>query len=134
MISFLKFECIYIPILFWLIVELPRPELGDLSDLAPERTTSLTQLGLRYPDICQFDTIEVDLVPEKKGLFLKHVEYQVSSKVMYTIADLCVFQDNRGESLVWEDSINRVFVTSSSMALRSVFSPWPPRFSSSIWS
>ncbi|XP_069684985.1 sorting nexin-8-like [Periplaneta americana] len=60
--------------------ELPRPELGDLSDLAPEKTSSPTQLGLRYPDICQLDTIEVDLVPEKKGLFLKHVEYQVSSK------------------------------------------------------
>jgi sorting nexin-8 len=89
-----KLKCDYILILFWLI-ELPRPELGDLSDLAPERTTSPTQLGLRYPDICQFDTIEVDLVPEKKGLFLKHVEYQVSSKVMYNVADLCVFQCNK---------------------------------------
>jgi sorting nexin-8 len=69
-----KFRC-------WVITELPRPELGDLSDLSLERTTSLTQIGLRYPDICQLDTIEVDLVPEKKGLFLKHVEYQVSSKV-----------------------------------------------------
>jgi sorting nexin-8 len=75
-------KCNYILILILVIIELPRPELGDLSDLAPERTTSPTQLGLRYPDICQFDTIEVDLVPEKKGLFLKHVEYQVSSKVV----------------------------------------------------
>jgi sorting nexin-8 len=63
------------------ITELPRPELGDLSDFSLERTMHLTQLGLRYPDICQLDVIEVDLVPEKKGLFLKHVEYQVSSKV-----------------------------------------------------
>jgi len=70
--------------LYWLVVELPQPELGDLTDLAPERT-NLTQLGLCYSDICQLDVIEVDLVPEKKGLFLKHVEYQVSSKVMTSL-------------------------------------------------
>jgi hypothetical protein len=90
----IKLKSNYIRTFFWLI-ELPRPELGDLADLAPERTTSPTQLGLRYPDICQFDTIEVDLVPEKKGLFLKHVEYQVSSKVVYNIVYLCVFWCNR---------------------------------------
>ncbi|PSN58321.1 hypothetical protein C0J52_00167 [Blattella germanica] len=60
--------------------KLPRPELGDLSDIAPLPMKNPTQLGLSYPDICQIDTIEVDLVPEKKGLFLKHVEYQVASK------------------------------------------------------
>lgn len=27
------------------------------------------------------DTVQVQLIPEKKGLFLKHVEYEVSSKV-----------------------------------------------------
>lgn len=26
------------------------------------------------------DTVQVELIPEKKGLFLKHVEYQVTSK------------------------------------------------------
>ncbi|XP_067005219.2 sorting nexin-8 [Anabrus simplex] len=65
--------------------ELPTPELGDLAELKHythqvKRTLNPTNLGLCYPDICQLDTIEVDLVPEKKGLFLKHVEYQVSSK------------------------------------------------------
>lgn len=28
------------------------------------------------------DIVQVELIPEKKGLFLKHVEYEVSSKVM----------------------------------------------------
>lgn len=28
------------------------------------------------------DSVQVELIPEKKGLFLKHVEYEVSSKVM----------------------------------------------------
>lgn len=27
------------------------------------------------------DTVLVELIPEKKGLFLKHVEYQVTSEV-----------------------------------------------------
>lgn len=27
------------------------------------------------------DTVQVELIPEKKGLFLKHVEYQVTSQV-----------------------------------------------------
>lgn len=27
------------------------------------------------------DTVQVELIPEKKGLFLKHVEYQVASQV-----------------------------------------------------
>lgn len=27
------------------------------------------------------DIVQVQLIPEKKGLFLKHVEYEVSSKV-----------------------------------------------------
>lgn len=27
------------------------------------------------------DSVQVELIPEKKGLFLKHVEYEVSSKV-----------------------------------------------------
>lgn len=30
------------------------------------------------------DSVQVELIPEKKGLFLKHVEYEVSSKVMWT--------------------------------------------------
>lgn len=30
------------------------------------------------------DSVQVELIPEKKGLFLKHVEYEVSSKVTWT--------------------------------------------------
>ncbi|RZF34611.1 hypothetical protein LSTR_LSTR008636 [Laodelphax striatellus] len=57
---------------------LPLPSLGDLSDikLKPDPTI----LGLKYSDLIRIDTIQVDIVPEKKGLFLKHVEYQVISK------------------------------------------------------
>lgn len=29
------------------------------------------------------DSVQVELIPEKKGLFLKHVEYEVSSKVTW---------------------------------------------------
>lgn len=29
------------------------------------------------------DTVQVELIPEKKGLFLKHVEYQVSSQASH---------------------------------------------------
>nr|CAD7426416.1 unnamed protein product [Timema monikensis] len=62
--------------------ELPCPELGDLSDLKQltHRDSNPTCLGLRYPDLYQLDLINLDVVPEKKGLFLKHIEYQVSSK------------------------------------------------------
>ncbi|XP_054282836.1 sorting nexin-8-like [Macrosteles quadrilineatus] len=35
---------------------------------------------LRYCDLVRIDTIDIELVPEKKGLFIKHVEYLVSSK------------------------------------------------------
>nr|CAD7263324.1 unnamed protein product [Timema shepardi] len=63
--------------------ELPCPELGDLSDLKQltHRDSNPTRLGLRYPDLYQLDSINLDVVPEKKGLFLKHIEYQVSSKL-----------------------------------------------------
>ncbi|XP_060138499.1 sorting nexin-8 isoform X3 [Zootoca vivipara] len=32
------------------------------------------------PELLSKDTVQVELIPEKKGLFLKHVEYEVSSK------------------------------------------------------
>lgn len=69
-----------------LILELPIPTLGDLSDvtLLAQRLQSgfnPSKLNLTYTEICNLDTIEVNQVPEKKGIFLKHVEYQVTSKV-----------------------------------------------------
>lgn len=39
------------------------------------------RLGLTYHEVCALDTVQVSLVPEKKGLFLKHVEYEVTSQV-----------------------------------------------------
>lgn len=40
---------------------------------------------LRVPQTLErllaLDTVLVELIPEKKGLFLKHVEYQVTSQV-----------------------------------------------------
>lgn len=66
--------------------ELPVPVLGDLSEvtLLAQRLHrgNPAKLNHTYSDICNLDTIEVNLVPEKKGIFLKHVEYQVTSKVL----------------------------------------------------
>ncbi|KAK7112126.1 sorting nexin-8-like isoform X2 [Littorina saxatilis] len=65
--------------------ELPRPNLGDLSDmkaasvrLRRERTPNV--LGYSFSDLCELDNIKVELVPEKKGLILKHVEYEITSQ------------------------------------------------------
>ena len=70
----------------FLSVELPVPVLGDLSEVTLlaqrlHKGSNPAKLNLTYSDICNLDTIEVNLVPEKKGIFLKHVEYQVTSKV-----------------------------------------------------
>ncbi|KAJ3600968.1 hypothetical protein NHX12_031941 [Muraenolepis orangiensis] len=66
------------------IQELPKPQLGEPKDLGTLRmqptpddpltvSHSLDQLLAR-------DSVQVELIPEKKGLFLKHVEYQVTSQ------------------------------------------------------
>ena len=73
-------------IFFKLYVELPVPVLGDLSEVTLlaqrlHRGGNPAKLDISYTDICKLDTIEVNLVPERKGIFLKHVEYQVTSKV-----------------------------------------------------
>lgn len=70
----------------FLSTELPVPALGDLAEVTLlaqrlHRNSNPVKLNLTYTDICNLDTIEVNLVPEKKGIFLKHVEYQVISKV-----------------------------------------------------
>lgn len=36
--------------------------------------------GFNYSNIAQMDIINIHLVPEKKGIFLKHSEYIVTSK------------------------------------------------------
>ncbi|KAJ8036787.1 Sorting nexin-8 [Holothuria leucospilota] len=64
--------------------ELPKPSLGDLGDLRTlstqlrrERAPNL--LSYNYQQLQELDTVTVNLVPEKKGLLLKHVEYEVKS-------------------------------------------------------
>lgn len=69
------------------VSDLPRPSLGDLSDLKAismriRRQRSPNILGYSYSELCDLDTIKVELVPEKKGLILKHTEYEVTSQVI----------------------------------------------------
>lgn len=65
---------------------MPKPSLGDLSDLKSlsvhqRRENNPNVLGYNYDELVSLDTVEVELVPEKKGIILKHNEYHVSSKV-----------------------------------------------------
>ncbi|XP_052267005.1 sorting nexin-8-like [Dreissena polymorpha] len=65
--------------------ELPKPTLGDLSDLKAasvrlKREKSPNVLGFTYAELSELDTVKVELLPEKKGLILKHVEYEVTSQ------------------------------------------------------
>lgn len=67
-------------------VELPKPSLGDLSDLKQlsirvRREKMPNMLGYQYHELVDIDNIKLDLIPEKKGLLLKHVEYEVTSQV-----------------------------------------------------
>ena len=38
-------------------------------------------LTLSFHEMNEIDSVKVDLVPEKKGVILKHVEYNVTSQV-----------------------------------------------------
>ncbi|XP_061605218.1 sorting nexin-8a [Phyllopteryx taeniolatus] len=65
------------------IQELPKPQLGEPKDLRtlrmqPAQEDALT-LSLNLDRLLDRDAVKVELIPEKKGLFLKHVEYQVTS-------------------------------------------------------
>lgn len=66
--------------------ELPVPTLGGTSDLADISLSLLkgegaTRIVLSYDDLKAMDDISVALIPEKKGMVFKHVEYLVESKV-----------------------------------------------------
>ena len=74
--------------------ELPKPSLGDLSDLKTlsvrhRRENNPNVLGYNYEELVALDTVDVELVPEKKGIILKHNEYHVSSKVKMNLRKLC---------------------------------------------
>ena len=66
--------------------ELPKPHLGDLSDLKAlsaqvRREKNPNVLNYTYKDLVTLDNVTISLVPEKKGLLLKHVEYEIKSEV-----------------------------------------------------
>lgn len=66
------------------IQELPKPQLGEPRDLnalrmQPAQEDVLT-ISQTLDKLLVRDTVQVELIPEKKGLFLKHVEYQVTSQ------------------------------------------------------
>jgi sorting nexin-8 len=46
--------------------------------LRRERTPNV--LGYTFAELCDIDYVKVELVPEKKGIILKHVEYEVTSR------------------------------------------------------
>ena len=59
--------------------------MGDaesLKQLGKDSYEDPSVLNVSYDELCTYDTIEVDLMPERKGIFLKHVEYEVNSKVV----------------------------------------------------
>ncbi|KAG7504590.1 hypothetical protein JOB18_012505 [Solea senegalensis] len=66
------------------IQELPKPQLGEPKELSALRMqpTQEDALMISYTldKLLALDTVQVELIPEKKGLFLKHVEYQVTSE------------------------------------------------------
>ena len=46
------------------------------------RATRPTELGYSYEELKVMDDVSVSLLPEKKGMVFKHVEYLIESKVM----------------------------------------------------
>lgn len=64
---------------------LPAPQVSEQGDPDPGRMQMLQGNPLLLPhslqELLAKDTVQVALVPERKGLFLKHVEYEVSSQV-----------------------------------------------------
>ncbi|XP_016425062.1 sorting nexin-8a isoform X1 [Sinocyclocheilus rhinocerous] len=66
------------------IQEFPKPQLGEPRELQSLKMQTVQEsplnLSLALGELLKKDTIKVELIPEKKGLFLKHVEYQVTSE------------------------------------------------------
>lgn len=68
------------------LTELPSPSLGPIAEMRDScmklfRATRPTELGYTYEELKSMDEISVTLIPEKKGVVFKHVEYLVESKV-----------------------------------------------------
>lgn len=66
------------------IQELPKPQLGEPRELSALRMQlaqdDMLTISQTLEKLLAKDTVQVELIPEKKGLFLKHVEYQVTSQ------------------------------------------------------
>nr|XP_055046561.1 sorting nexin-8a [Misgurnus anguillicaudatus] len=66
------------------IQEFPKPQLGEPKEMQSLKMQSAQDnpliLSLTLSELLMKDTIRVELIPEKKGLFLKHVEYQITSE------------------------------------------------------
>nr|XP_033819230.1 sorting nexin-8 [Geotrypetes seraphini]XP_033819232.1 sorting nexin-8 [Geotrypetes seraphini]XP_033819233.1 sorting nexin-8 [Geotrypetes seraphini]XP_033819234.1 sorting nexin-8 [Geotrypetes seraphini]XP_033819235.1 sorting nexin-8 [Geotrypetes seraphini] len=65
-------------------MDLPKPEASESQDSDSFQMQVSQGNPLFLPqtlqDLLGRDTVQVELIPEKKGLFLKHVEYEVSSQ------------------------------------------------------
>ncbi|GCB63431.1 hypothetical protein scyTo_0011619 [Scyliorhinus torazame] len=60
--------------------EYPKPRLGELESIRMQAQGNPILLSQSLQDLLHIDTVQVELIPEKKGLFLKHVEYELSSQ------------------------------------------------------
>ncbi|XP_065826548.1 sorting nexin-8-like [Oscarella lobularis] len=66
--------------------ELPKPKLGELSNLTKmtleiDRQSNPTVLGFTYDDLVAMDTLYLSVIPGKKGLIVKHVEFTLDSQL-----------------------------------------------------
>ncbi|XP_044768119.1 sorting nexin-8-like, partial [Neomonachus schauinslandi] len=70
--------------LTWPQSDLPTPQVSERRDPHPSRMQmpqgNPLLLSYTLQELLARDTVQVELIPEKKGLFLKHVEYEVSSQ------------------------------------------------------
>ncbi|XP_060521347.1 sorting nexin-8-like isoform X2 [Cylas formicarius] len=80
----------------------PSPTISDLSSIQTLKAKLILKnkpaSNFHYHRLVQMDTVNVQLVPEKKGLFLKHSEYFVTSRrfasnVTRRYTDFVVLQD-----------------------------------------
>lgn len=90
-------ESIYSDLSLVSTAELPSPTLASMSELRSScmkifRKTRPTELGYSYEELKAMDDVNVNLLPEKKGMVFKHVEYLVESKVSETVQQDIVYR------------------------------------------